>query len=59
MMPQYHYDLGAHYSFDGGNLFVELDIEDYKKGMEELKYSVVVKNYLQKGIFASTTMSKM
>lgn len=32
--------------FVGGNLLVELDVEEYKKGVEELRFSVFGRNYL-------------
>lgn len=41
---------------EGGNLLVELDVDDYKKGVEELRFSVVGRNHLQKGSSAPTTM---
>lgn len=42
--------------FEGGNLIVELDMEDYKKEVEELCFSIVGRNYLQKGKVAPPTM---
>lgn len=35
---------------------MELDVEEYKKGVEELMFSVIGRNYLQKGKAAPTTI---
>lgn len=40
----------------GGNLIVDLDEDDYKRGIKELKYIEVGKLYLNKGIEVPTTM---
>lgn len=34
---------------EGGNVVVKLDVEDYKKGVEELKFSIVGRLSLQRG----------
>lgn len=41
---------------EGSNLIVELDVEDYKHGVEEPRYSVVGRNHLQKGKPAPMTI---
>lgn len=33
---------------------MELDVEDYKKGVDKLRFSVIGRNYLQKGKEAPT-----
>lgn len=35
--------------YEGGNLVIDLDGEDYKRGVEELKYNIVGKQYLLVG----------
>lgn len=35
---------------EGGNIVVELDLEEYLQGIEELQYSVVGRLILQKGV---------
>lgn len=41
---------------EGGNLIVELDMEAYNRDVEELRYSVVGQNFIQKGNSTPTTM---
>lgn len=44
---------------EGGYIFVDLDVRDYEKGTEELKFSVVGRLMIQKGeIFPTTLMLK-
>lgn len=42
--------------YDGGNQFVDLDEEVYKKEVEELKYSLVGRIFLSKGSTPPTTI---
>lgn len=42
--------------YEGGNLVIDLDKEDYKRGVEELKYNVVGRLFLTKGCEHPTTM---
>lgn len=42
--------------YEGDNLIVDLDEEEYLKGIDDLKYSVVGRLYLRRGIFPPTTM---
>lgn len=42
--------------FEGGNLTVDLDEEDYRKGVEELKFSIVGRLFLLKRSIMPTIM---
>lgn len=42
--------------YEGGNLVIELDEDDYLKGVDELKFSVVGKLYFPKSCEHLTTM---
>lgn len=42
--------------FEGGNVVVEIDEEDYQKGVNEIQYSVVGQLRLQKGELLPTTL---
>lgn len=42
---------------EGGNLMVELDEAGYEKGINELRYNVVGRLFLQKSLASPTTMA--
>lgn len=41
---------------EGGNVVIELDVEDYERGIQDLKFSVIAKLTIQKGEEAPTTL---